>query len=86
VRSGAGEEQLHGVGAFEVVGHGDAFVGQGERANTVDALAVHAQRLAGRRDEGDARTVPADQVGHLGHRVDHVLTVVENDEHILIAQ
>jgi hypothetical protein len=72
------EEQLHGRRGLDpgrVVGRW-----QGQGVQPQDVLAWHRQRLAAGRQNGHPRAVLEQQLGHLGHRVQQVLAVVEDQQ------
>ncbi len=71
LEAGAREEQRDGIGL-------------GERLNFVLDLSPNAEALSARREDGEVRT-RFDQVGQRRRRLDHLLQVVEDEEHLAFA-
>ena len=58
--------------------------GLGERRHRVLDLALHAQELAARDEEGEVGAGLKER-GELGRRLDHLLQVVEEEQHLALA-
>ena len=79
-------EQAHGVRGLDIRQAFRIARRQRERRDPVDALPVDAERLSRRGEDPHPWAAPAGQVGELGGGVDDVLAVVEDEEHVLLAE
>ena len=80
-RLGARHEELDRPVEPHVVHVHDVFVRDVERWHAVDGLRGRAERLTARGDDAHAGTGAQQRLGHVRGRFDHVLAVVEHDEH-----
>ena len=83
--TGALEEKLSGVGARDGLRAG-LRIGQWQRGQGIGSFDVYAKRLPARRDDGYPPGLAQQDLGQAGARIEHVLAVVEHQQHLLRLQ